>query len=697
MAVPRSVPYPASPEDVPDDLTDYPASYTSQVRLLLVCLFVFLAIYFTLVLAFGGATVYMLTQVFKKSYWPIPGAIFCAFLFFLLVKGLFKSSQHEKDVEVELDETDHPTLFAFIRQLCDETGAPMPRRVYALHDVNAGMMPITSLKNLFVKPQMDLRLGLGLVNCVNLSEFKAIVAHELGHYTQNGFVDSYQVVVNQVIWEMVQGQDWLDRSVSALKQSGGAGLLVGGIIGVILQLFRWSMFQVYLLFSVYRTNVAREGEFHADLVAASVAGSDAIVHGLLRTKYAFEAHSFVHTELLKASDHKLYTSDLYFHQHAAEEILRKRNKDPNWGLRPKLSSPTAGKKVQVFDPEKEEDPGDHGDYHPANHDREDNVKERFVVAEHDERSPWILFTDPAELREKMTYKLYRAGKIFPKGTELSDPRVVQKFIDDENAETTYDPIYAGAYDGRLIDPGDLEELNNTFTKEPWTDERLKLVYRKLYTDIAERVEDRSELSKELDTILTNTANKRGRKVKKLVKELEAKLETADEWFHSLDRRAYLVFVQMAYRVNTDWYYELINRYHFHMAIQNIYRLARDSESKAAFHASMLFEQDDPDSDDVVELMHVLRDARKALKKVLRDASELDMPAMKNFEEGDRLADFLLNEDIVKELPESYVKGKWIGKLLTQLELVKNRSARLHFKSLGGILRLQEEIAWKFLK
>jgi hypothetical protein len=83
--------------------------------------------------------------------------------------------------------------------------------------------------------------------------------------------------------------------------------------------------------------------------------------------------------------------------------------------------------------------------------------------------------------------------------------------------------------------------------------------------------------------------------------------------------------------------------------------------------------------------------------VLRDASELDMPAMKNFEEGDRLADFLLNEDIVKELPESYVKGKWIGKLLTQLELVKNRSARLHFKSLGGILRLQEEIARKFLK
>ena len=58
-------------------------------------------------------------------------------------------------------------------------------------------------------------------------------------------------------------------------------------------------------------------------------------------------------------------------------------------------------------------------------------------------------------------------------------------------------------------------------------------------------------------------------------------------------------------------------------------------------------------------MHVLRDARSALKKILREARELDMPAMKNFEEGDRLADFLLDQDIVAELPETYIKGRWI--------------------------------------
>ena len=36
----------------------------------------------------------------------------------------------------------------------------------------------------------------------------------------------------------------------------------------------------------------------------------------------------------------------------------------------------------------------------------------------------------------------------------------------------------------------------------------------------------------------------------------------------------------------------------------------------------------------------------------------------------RLGDFLLNEDLIKELPESYVKGKWVDKLLRQLDQVR---------------------------
>ena len=168
----------------------------------------------------------------------------------------------------------------------------------------------------------------------------------------------------------------------------------------------------------------------------------------------------------------------------------------------------------------------------------------------------------------------RAELQIPKGTDLADPRKVQKFIDDEHQETTYDPKYDGVYDERMIDPGDLDELNELIRKEPWTDDRLTAVFHKLYHDVKGRAEDRNELQEEHDKILRQSGGGSSRKAKRLLKELEEKLDKANEWFDSLDRRAYLVFVQMAYRVHNDYYYDLVNRYRFHMAIQGMYKSAR---------------------------------------------------------------------------------------------------------------------------
>ena len=696
MARSNTLPYPASPEDVPDDLTEYPRSYVTQEWMLLACLFVFLLFYFTMVIVSGFLTIWLAIQVARWSFFAIVGSMMSGIIFAFLVKGFFKKNEIEKELQLELKESDHPTLFAFIRQVCEETGAEEPRKMFVSADVNAAVITRTSLINLFVPPKKDMLLGLGLVNCLNLSEFKAVVAHEFGHFTQGGFVSAYTNVVYRIIFDIVGGRDWLDETVEWFKQAGGGFTVFGICVGGILWAIRSILVGVLNLISSQRRNVMREGEFHADLVAASVAGSDAIVHGLLRTKFGAETLDFAMFELRKAADHKLYTADLYFHQHAAADILRKQKKDPHIGKPPKLDGPSGGKKVQVFDPEEEEDPGDTGDYHPSNYDREENVKARFVVAPMDERTPWILFDSAIDLRERLTYKFYRMSAKVPKGTELTDPRQIQKFIDDEHAETTYDARYEGVYDDRMIDTGDIDELNELIQKEPWTDERLATVYRKLYADVDGRAEARKDISKELDEVQGKAGGKRGRKIKRLVKELEEKLEKCDEWFHSLDRRAYLVFVQMAYRVNNEIYYELINRYRFHMAIQSMYKMARYHQGRSHFFFELCASGQPVAQDDFIELMHVLREARSALKKVLREARELDMPAMKNFEEGDRLGDFLLSEDLIKELPASYVKGKWVDKLLRQLDQVRAKSARLHFKSLGGILRYQEDIAEKFL-
>jgi hypothetical protein len=298
--------------------------------------------------------------------------------------------------------------------------------------------------------------------------------------------------------------------------------------------------------------------------------------------------------------------------------------------------------------------------------------------------------------------MYRAGNLIRKGTDLDDPKEVQKFIDDEHHETTYAEKYEGAYDDRLLNPGDLDELDELIRKEPWEDSRLATVFDKMYAGLKDKVDDRRELMEELAAVRKEAGGAMSKKTKKIIRDLEKDLDDANDWFRTLDRRVYLVYVQMSYRVSNDLYYDLINRYRFHMAVQGIYKTARYHFDEAEFHLvtfNVLAEQNVAPAvreDFVTQVLHVFRDARKALRNLLREAREINMPAMKNFEEGERLAEFLLDQDLIREAGESGVSMKRIMKLFRQLEQVERKTSRLHFKSLGQILALQESVADRFL-
>jgi hypothetical protein len=337
--------------------------------------------------------------------------------------------------------------------------------------------------------------------------------------------------------------------------------------------------------------------------------------------------------------------------------------------------------------------------HPADADREENAKENFVAAPLDHRSPWILFSDVGELKERLTYKFYRMYFRIPKNADLSEAKKVQEYIDNEHAETTYDPKYHGAYDDRPLEPGDLTELNGIIADSPWTEERMEKVYDKLFDGCKEHAEAHADLHKELHSLRANVVGEAKGKMKRMIEDIEKKLDENWEWFKSFDRRVYLLHVQLAGRVAADQKQELIERYRFQMEVQRFYQEARHNFNKAdayiaAYGAAMRGEIQVP-NDFGGEVIAVLRAAWKVLKTIIQDAREINLPAMKNFEEGERLADFILEGKMVPEPPLSELKGTWVHKLMTQLQGVKNRCFRLHFKSVGGILGMQEKIvaAW----
>ena len=698
----RRVPYPPSPPGVPDDLTDYADSYIKQQNLLLAGLFVFLIFYIGMILFCALIAAWCVWSLSHLPVLKIVGLVVSGIFFLYLVKGFFKRHAMDKEMHIEITADEQPVLFEFIYQLCDELAAPLPNRVFVSPDVNAAVMPRTSLINLFVEPKKDLLIGLGLVNSVNLSEFKAVMAHEFGHFSQSAMASSYTYVASRIIGDLVEGEDWFDRLVTWCKQQESVFKVIGYCIGAPLWVGRKVLEWFYKAITLQRLAVSREREFHADLVAVSAAGSDAVAHCLLRTDFGHQCFMQAINDLATAMDHKLYSNDLYLHQDRAAVVVRRKKKEPHLGMPPKLDTPAAGKDVEVFDADEEEMVDETPPMwrtHPSNSDREKNAKETFVPAVVDHRSPWVLFDEPADIRERMTYKFYRMAFRMSKKADLAAADAVQTFIDNEHAETTYAPKYKGAYDDRPLEPGTLAELHALVRDKPWDAERMEKVLEKLYDGCKEHAEAHSDLHKEMQSLRSGIVGRPSRKMKQKMDEVEKQQDENWEWFKSFDRRVYLLHVQMAAQADKELKDELIERYRFQLEVQRLYQESRAAFSKAedylAAYAAASRGEIQVSPDFPGEVIQVLREQWKALKNIVRDARDITLPAMKNFAENENLGDFILEGKMVPEPPLSYVNGKWIDKLMTQLQGVRNKCFRLHFKSVGGILALQEKIADKW--
>src|SRR6185436_1943051 len=105
--------------------------------------------------------------------------------------------------------------------------------------------------------------------------------------------------------------------------------------------------------------------------------------------------------------------------------------------------------------------------HPSNYDREQSAKETYLRCPIDERSPWALFDDPVDVRERVTWRFYRVTLGLKRDVLRTEAESVQEFIDDEHAETTYDPKYQGLYDGRFLEIDDLAALRGRVKEQPW--------------------------------------------------------------------------------------------------------------------------------------------------------------------------------------------------------------------------------------
>lgn len=435
------LPYPPTPE-VPPSLTATTPAYRRGLWVAVAALLGFLALYFGLIgyLGFVIARVWSRTLESDGSY----GAAFMlsivpALFLALLLSGLRHLRVSSGGEEVELSRADEPMVFAFVERLAAEAGASRPHRIFVSPEVNASVSPEPSLRNLLWATQKNLTLGIGLVDVLTLDELKAVIAHELGHFTQrSGPLGPWVYRAQRLALVLVHARGRIDGFFAGIA---AIDLRVAWI-GWGLQALAWALRSVlgaaHTLVTLAERAMRRQDEFRADRVAVSLTGSESLVRALYRLRAADDAWSEALELAVEAHDAGEPIEDLAALARRVRAETTRILDDPSYAEPPARVGPD---QPPLFPRELAQSPRMWRS-HPLSAEREANAKAVYVPSPLDPRPAWTLFKDPEALCRKVTARLVAE---WPTPSHASRPT-------PEQEPTTLATRLARRYECRALEP-----------------------------------------------------------------------------------------------------------------------------------------------------------------------------------------------------------------------------------------------------
>jgi Zn-dependent protease with chaperone function len=426
------------------DLTKPAVAYKWRVWLAMISLLVFMVIYLALAAWFGW-TAY---RLFSDEYITFADGViggFSAFLAAFLLKAIFFKQRERASNGLEVTEKSHPQLFSFLNSIADQAHAPRPKRVFLSPLVNARVFYDLSVLNLVFPSRKNLEIGLGLVNVLTVSELKAVLAHEFGHFSQRSMaIGIWVYVAQQIASHIVYKRDAWDRFIKGISSIHIYTIWIGWLLSLIVWSIRSLMDSLFRLVIIAQGSLSRQMEFHADLVAVSITGSDELIHALYKLQTADgawdRAASFAYTELSAGRA----IPDIFDIQQLLIDKFAFIVDDPDYGKVPALPSEHRAAH-RVFKNDFVQPPRMWAS-HPSNIAREENAKRHYLPSQHDERSAWLLFENPLELREQVTTKiLAKASEVDVVAREQSATALNENY-----ALLKFDPRYRGAYLNRAL-------------------------------------------------------------------------------------------------------------------------------------------------------------------------------------------------------------------------------------------------------
>lgn len=508
------------------------------------------------------------------------------------MRGIFaiKRAQDMKDL-IEVRPDTEPELFAFLYDIADKVGAPRPHRVYLAPEVNAAVFYDLGFINFIFPTKKNLLIGLGLLNVLTLSELRAVLAHEFGHFAQKTTaIGSWVYLAEQIATHIVSSRTKLDNALRALSVQDPRIAWIGWILRLCVWAVRAVLDTMYLIVALSKRALSREMELQADLVAVSLTGSDALVHALHKTGSADQSMASAMSTLRKELAAGFRVPDLYALQQRYIENFRRVTDDPLYGRVPPL--PESNRSEHRVFKKLLAQPPKMWATHPPVREREDNAKATYVPCALDDRSAWELFRDPQSTRNQMTALMIdmilnpppvpgqpaSQAPAQPKPTTMMSLEASLASVDTSFERSFNRPEYRGTYLGRPLTriARTSGELFEAVAANPYTEREFPPLAALYPPAMREEIERWKQLHTEhlmlkglLEGHLKQTdamMHYRGQPLKRhqlpaLVKSIEAERDAAANTIAARDRHLRTLHQQLARRVGRGWaeYHESLVR------------------------------------------------------------------------------------------------------------------------------------------
>lgn len=393
-----------------------------------------------------------------------------------LLKFIFKSYKVDRSHLYEVKREEEPELFSLIDEIVGEVQTSFPKKVYLSTDINAAVFYDSSFWSMFFPVRKNLQIGLGLVNTVSRVEFKAILAHEFGHFSQKTMkVGSYVYNVNQVIYNMIYQDESYNRLIQNWASVNVYFWFFVSIAVKIIQGIQWMLRKLYGVVNKRYMALSREMEFHADEIAASITGFEPLKTSLLRLSLADNAFHAVLSFYHERVKDNLKSKNVYKEQFFVMNFLAKQSDLPIEHKLPQLSVQALNKfnksKLVIKD---------QWASHPSLEDRIASL-EKTAIAQRDSIDGFAndIFTNIERLQEAFTNNIFKelGYTADAKFMAHDDFRVA---YEKEFLSYSFSEMYKGYYDHKHPLYFEVDTIDASTTeiqeKDLFADDKLDLVY-----------------------------------------------------------------------------------------------------------------------------------------------------------------------------------------------------------------------------